>query len=82
MIHYRPDILELLSTHGLRPTTATTPAQLRRYVHDVYLYEIRQLRDRCRAGEFPRSALAGHVVELRKRYRLLSLPEELWVDVQ
>ena len=77
-MRYKPEVLDSLAGHGLRPGPETTPAQLRRYVHDVYLFEIRKLRDRCRAGEFPRRELAGRVVELRKRYVLLSLPEERW----
>ena len=77
-MRYTPEVLDSLAGHGLRPGPETTPAQLRRYVHDVYLFEIRKLRDRCRAGEFPRRELAGRVVELRKRYVLLSLPEERW----
>ena len=38
----------------------------------------RRLRDRCRAGEFPTRELAPRVVELRKRYLLLSIPIERW----
>ena len=79
-MRFKPDVLEALAGHGLRPRPETTAAQLRRYIHDVYLFEIRALRDRCKAGEFPRRELAGRVVELRKRYLLLSLPEADWMD--
>ena len=79
-MRYKVDVLEALAWHGLRPGPGTTPAQLRSYIHDVYLFEIRKLRDRCKAGEFPRSELAGRVVELRKRYPLLSLPESEWLE--
>jgi hypothetical protein len=77
---FKPNVLEALASHGLRPGPDTTVARLRQQIHDVYLFEIRKLRDRCRAGEFPPSELAGHVVELRKRYLLLSLPERHWID--
>jgi hypothetical protein len=77
---YKPHVLEALATHGLRPGPHTPPSRLRDQIHDVYLFEIRALRDRCKAGEFPRRELAARVVELRKRYLLLSLPVEDWVD--
>jgi len=80
VMRYKPDVLAALAGHGLRPGPETTPAQLRSYIHDVYLFEIRGLRDRCRAGEFPRRELAGRVVELRNRYLLLSLPEAEWLE--
>lgn len=80
VMRFKPDVLQALAAHGLRPGPETTPARLRHYIHDVYLFEIRKLRDRCKAGEFPRRELAGRVVELRKRYMLLSLPEAEWQE--
>lgn len=81
MIHrYRPDVLEALAGHGLRPLPETSPAQLRAAINDLYRYEIRQLRDRCRAGEFPPADLAPRVVGLRRRYLLLSLPLVHWTE--
>ena len=80
MIRYKPHVLEALAGHGLRPAADTPASRLRNYIHDVYLFEIRALRDRCKAGEFPRRELAGRVAELRKRYLLLSLPVEEWVE--
>ena len=77
-MRYKPDVLDELLRHGLRPGAATTPERLREQIHDLYIIEIRKLRDRCRAGEFPPSELAAHVVELRKRYVLLSIPTEQW----
>jgi hypothetical protein len=52
---------------------------LREQINDLYRIEIRKLRDRCRAGEFPTSELAPRVVELRKRYALLSIPVDRWL---
>jgi hypothetical protein len=69
-----------LERHGLRPDSDTTPEQLREQIHDRYLVEIRQLRDRCRAGEFPRQELKARVIELRKRYALLSVPVDKWIE--
>lgn len=75
---YHPDILDALASHGLVPAAETTPAQLRDALNDLYRYEIRGLRDRCRAGEFPVAALSTHVVALRRRYLLLSIPLARW----
>ncbi len=75
---YHPEILEALATHGLVPAADTSPARLREAVNDLYRREIRRLRDRCRAGEFPVSALSTRVVTLRQRYLLLSIPVARW----
>ena len=80
MIRYRPEILEELLRHGLRPLADTTPQLLREQVSDLYRYEIRQLRDRCRAGEFTTRELPAHVIKLRKRYLLLSVPLDSWTE--
>jgi hypothetical protein len=74
----KPEILEALAAHGLRPNPDTPAALLREQISDLYRIEIRRLRDRCRAGEFPMTELAPRVVELRKRYMLLSIPIERW----
>jgi hypothetical protein len=80
MIRYKPEILEALAGHGLKPGTDTTPARLREQINDLYRIEIRKLRDRCRAGEFSTRELPQHVVELRKRYLLLSIRLEAWTQ--
>ena len=77
---YRSDVLEELLRHGLCPRRDTTPARLREQINDLYRYEIRKLRDRCRAGEFTTRELPLRVVELRKRYLLLSIPTAQWVE--
>jgi hypothetical protein len=78
MPRYAPAILSALATHGLAPRPDTPPRFLRDAVNDLYRYEIRRLRDRCRRGEFPSSDLAAQVVQLRRRYLLLSTPLERW----
>jgi len=75
---FRPEILDELARHGLRPGPDTSPSRLREQINDLYRIEIRKLRDRCRAGEFPIQDLPKHVVELRRRYVLLSIPIENW----
>ena len=76
---YKPEILEELARHGLQPSSSTPPEKLREQINDLYRIEIRKLRDRCRAGEFSTRELPGHVIELRKRYVLLSIPIAQWM---
>jgi hypothetical protein len=76
---FRPEILDELARHGLRPRPDTSASRLREQINDLYRIEIRALRDRCRAGEFPIHDLPRHVVELRRRYVLLSIPIEKWI---
>jgi hypothetical protein len=80
MPRYRPEILEELARHGLRPLPETMPGRLREQINDLYRVEIRALRDRCRAGEFSTAELPARVVELRKRYVLLSIPVARWTE--
>lgn len=80
MPRYRPEVLDELWMHGLAPKGDTTPERLREQINDLYRIEIRRLRDRCRAGEFPVHELPPKVVELRKRYMLLSIPVAHWIE--
>lgn len=75
---YRVDVLAELARHGLRPLPGTPPGVLRDAVRDLYKYEIRLLRDAVLEGRLNKADLAGKVVELRRRYLLLSLPLEQW----
>ena len=79
MPRYRPEVLDELARHGLAPGPETPAARLREQISDLYRFEIRALRDRCRAGEFATHELPARVVELRKRYVLLSIPVEHWI---
>ncbi|MCA1584844.1 MAG: hypothetical protein LC791_08765 [Acidobacteria bacterium] len=78
--HYTQSVLDELASHGLRPRPSTSPQTLRDAINDLYRYEIRRLRDRCRAGEFSTRELTARVVALRKRYMLLSLPLAHWTS--
>ena len=77
---YHPQILDELAAHGLVPLAGTPPQQLRDAVRELYKYEIRRLRARLIAGHILKKDYAGHVVNLRKRYWLLSVPTELWTS--
>jgi hypothetical protein len=78
--HYRPEILSLLETHGVRPRDDTAPDVARSVVRDLYNYELRRLRDWTRAGKLPRSALAQEVRLLRHKYVILSIPLSEWME--
>ena len=78
MFTYHQQILDELAAHGLVPRPDTAPQQLRDAVRDLYKYEIRRLRARLIAGEIAKPDYAGHVIALRRRYWLLSVPTSLW----
>ena len=77
---YRVEVLDELARHGLRPAPSTDPQQLRDAVRDLYKYEIKRLRADLLAGKFSKNEYAGHVVALRQRYPLLSIPTALWLQ--
>jgi hypothetical protein len=79
-MRYKPNVLDELFHHGLTPGPTTSPEKLREQINDLYRIEIRKLRDRCRAGEFSTRELPAHVIELRKRYVLLSIPIAQWTQ--
>ena len=47
-------------------------------VRRLYRYEIKALRTALLAGRIPKADYASHVIALRKRYWLLSVPLQLW----
>jgi hypothetical protein len=75
---YDDRILAALAVHGLIPRPDTAPEKLRDAVGDLYRFEIRRLRAELVAGRIARRDYAGRVVELRKRYWLLSVPVQAW----
>ena len=77
---YTPEVLEELAVHGLRPAGDTPPQLLRDTMRDLYKYEIKVLKRRMLAGDFPRQEYASRVIALRRRYPLLSVPMDLWTD--
>ena len=75
---YHERVLGELARHGLAPKPSTPPEQLRDAVRDLYKYEIRKLRRELLARRILKKNYAAHVIELRKRYWLLSIPTPLW----
>jgi hypothetical protein len=76
---YRAEVLDELRRHGVRPTDRTPPERVHEFVSDLYRFELRRLRDRLLGKEFPKPEYYGRVLELRKRYPLISLRPEEWL---
>src|SRR4029077_21170741 len=79
-VHYRPEVLELLLVHGVRPTDVTRPELVRDFVRDLYKYEIRRLRERYLRRAFPTLVYSGMFDELRRRYPVLALQAREFVE--
>lgn len=77
---YRPDILEQLASHGVRPLPTTPPERVHEFVNDLYRYELRRLRDRLVRREIPKPDYYDRVVEIRCRYPVLALKPWQWVE--
>jgi hypothetical protein len=77
---YKTEVLEQLARHGVRPRPTTSPELLRDFVNDLYRFELRRLRDRLLRREIAKPDYYAHVVEVRNRYRLLSLKPWQWVE--
>jgi hypothetical protein len=77
-VKLRPEVAAALAGHGLRPDVTDTPETLRDELNDVYLVEVRELRERQRAGEIAMRDYAAAVTRLRERFPLLALPLTEW----
>jgi hypothetical protein len=75
---YHPKVSEDLGRFGLRPRPTTPPALAKEFVNDLYRYELRTLRAQLVARKIPRQGYSDRVVELRKKYFLLSIRLDLW----
>jgi hypothetical protein len=76
---YRDDVLAELPKYGVRPTPETRPDLVHEFVSDLYRFELRRLRERLMRQEFPKKEYYGRVVELRRKYRVISLRPREWV---
>jgi hypothetical protein len=75
---YRPEVLEQLVRHGVRPRPHTRPALVSAYLTALYRYELRRLRDALWQHQFPRSAYSERVIALRGAYGLVSVHPSEW----
>ena len=84
---YRPDGLRLscfdrlwLLLHGVRPTSDTPPQLVYDFVNDLYRYELRRLRHSLVTGAIPKAGYYDRVVELRRKYPLVSFKPDRWIE--
>jgi hypothetical protein len=78
MYCYRPEILEQLERHGIKPTLSTPPERVHEFVSDLYRYELRRLRDRLVRQDIQKEGYFDRVVDLRRKYPIVSLkPHQL-----
>jgi hypothetical protein len=73
-----PRVLEELARHGLMPGPDDTPESLRERLNELYLADVRRLKERQVSGEIPLPEYARHVETLKAGYPLLGLPLILW----
>jgi hypothetical protein len=74
----RPRVADALRAHGIEPAADETPESLRERLNDVYLQEVRRLKERQTGGEIALRDYARHVEALRERFSLLGLPLAHW----
>ncbi len=74
----RASVVEQLRRHGIEPDAP--PAELHERLNELYLQEVRRLRERQRAGEIALRDYAFHVERLKRRYPLLGLPLQAWTE--
>ncbi|MBI3049400.1 MAG: hypothetical protein HYY76_13930 [Acidobacteria bacterium] len=77
---YKPDVLDQLAAHGIRPTPATPPEKVHELLNDLYRHELRRLRDRLLRREIRKPDYHARVLEVRRRYPLLSLKIWEWTE--
>lgn len=76
----KPEVLADLARHGVQPTPGEAPAALRARLNDIYLEDVRALREQQRAGAIALRDYAAQVERLKQRYALLGLPLRLWSE--
>ena len=75
---YHTQVLGALAGHGIRPAPTTPPERVHEFVSDLYRFELRRLRKRQVRGEIAKDDYADHVVRLRRRYIVISVPLSRW----
>jgi hypothetical protein len=75
---YRDEILQELEKHGVRPTPRTRPELVSEFVADLYRYELRRLKDQLVRRAIPKAGYSDRVIDLRRKYPLVSVPVRYW----
>jgi N-carbamoylputrescine amidase len=78
---YPPELVAALGAFGLSPAPDTPPVLVRDALSDLYRWEIRRLRERLIAKEFPKKDYIGHVIAMRKKYWPLAMTPDAWEKV-
>jgi hypothetical protein len=78
---YPPDLVAGLELTGLAPSPDAPPAVTREAVDDRYRDELRALRARHVAGEFDRPRYLELIIELRRKFWVLTLPLRAWETI-
>jgi hypothetical protein len=66
--------------HGVQPTPSTRPELVHEFVSDLYRFELRRMRDRLVRKEIPKVGYYDRVVELRRKYPLVSVKAAEWLE--
>jgi hypothetical protein len=77
---YRAAVLEQLWSHGIQPTSSTRPEIVHEFISDLYRFELRRLRDRLVRKQIPKVGYYDRVVELRRKYPLVSLKPHQFLE--
>lgn len=77
---YRQDVLDQLWAHGIQPRATTPPELVHEFVSDLYRHELRRLRDRLVRRQIPREGYRDRVVDLRRKYPLISRKPLEWLE--
>lgn len=77
---YREMVRDELLRHGVIPRDDTPPELIHQFINDLYVYEIRALRNRLKEGQVAMRDYATRVEALRSRYPILSLSVRFWLD--
>lgn len=77
-----PQMIAALGALGLAPRDDTPAELLREQLNDLYRFELRRLRDRLHAGVVQKPDYIPHVLELRKKYWMLSVRVDKWKDAE
>ena len=78
---YPSEFRAALADHGLAPRTDTPPALVRDAVDELYKFELKRLRLRHLRGEVAKADFADRVIQLRKKYWVLTLPATAWEEI-
>ncbi len=75
---YPPELRAALADLGLAPRADTPPLLVRDAVDDLYKFELKRLRLRHLRGEVAKADFADRVIQLRKKYWVLTLSATAW----